>query len=270
VIRALLVAASTMSVSAAPAVPVAPPLVVYAAGSATGVLRAMLDAYTAETGEPVTLRTGPAGLLREQIEAGSKVDLFVSANMEHPQRLRDEGLAGPVAAFARNSLCVSALPQVGLTRDNLLDRLLDPKVRIGTSTPGADPGGDYAQRFFANADAVRPGATAVLKGKAKAIVGSRIEEPAAAKAGNAADGMISRNVDVSIGYCSSRTTKADPSVVKVPVAARLSEQIIYGMTVVTTSRDNVRIETAGRLAQFLRSARAQTLLSKYGFGSAGE
>lgn len=46
--------------SAGAAEPVQPPLVVYAAGSATGVLNAMLERYKAATGETVTLRTGPA------------------------------------------------------------------------------------------------------------------------------------------------------------------------------------------------------------------
>ncbi len=258
-------AAIWLTTGASAEAPVRPPLTVYAAGSATGVLQAMLAQYSAKTGQQVTLRTGPAGLMRERIEAGEQVDLFVSANMEHPRRLHAQRLAGPVTTFARNRLCVSALPQAGLTRDNLLDRLMDPKVRIGTSTPGADPGGDYAQQFFERADAVRPGATAILKGKAKAVVGSRIEEPGAAQAASAAEGMIAREVDASIGYCSSRVTSHDATVVKVPVPAALAVPIRYGMAIVLTSRNGTRINAAKRLGTYLRGHEAQALLPFYGF-----
>jgi hypothetical protein len=53
------------------------------------------------------------------------------------------GRATAVAMFTRNTLCAVALPGVELTTANLLDRLLDPAVKLGTSTPKADPAGDY-------------------------------------------------------------------------------------------------------------------------------
>jgi ABC-type molybdate transport system substrate-binding protein len=52
--------------------------------------------------------------------------------------------------------------RVGLTTANFLDRLIDPAVKLGTSTPKADPSGDYAWAMFRRADAVRPGATRSL------------------------------------------------------------------------------------------------------------
>ncbi len=50
------------------------------------------------------------------------------------------------APFARNRMCVAALVRLGPTANNLLDRMLSPDVRLATSTPGGDPGGDYASR----------------------------------------------------------------------------------------------------------------------------
>jgi molybdenum ABC transporter molybdate-binding protein len=244
--------------------PKKPPLVVYAAGSTTGVLGAVLKRYTAETGEPVMLRTGPAGLMRERIEAGDAVDLYVSANMAHPQALHAAGKSGPVAVFAHNRICVTAKHEVRLTQANLLDRLLDPKVRIGTSTPGADPGGDYAQAFFERADRVYPGATAVLKAKARAVVGATIT-PAASKATNALEDLIKHGVDVSTGYCSSRSTTPDTSVDKVEVPASLAVPVDYGMTIVTTSANATRQAATGTLAMYLLSAEAQAMLLPYGF-----
>jgi molybdate transport system substrate-binding protein len=87
-LHVLPLAAVLLTGSAASAQTVPGPLVVYSAGSMTGALGAMLKRYTAETGQQTDLHTGPAGLMRERIEAGDKVDLFVSANMAHPQKLR--------------------------------------------------------------------------------------------------------------------------------------------------------------------------------------
>lgn len=255
---------------AAPAAaePVTPPLGLYAAGSATGVLGAILRRYTAETGQQVTLRTGPAGLMRERIEAGDAADLFVSANMAHPRTLGAEGKAEATRLFARNRLCVSALKDVGLTRANLLDRLLAPDVRIGTSTPGADPGGDYAQALFEKAGQVRRGATATLRAKAKQVAGGRIDEPAPAGATNARETMIARGVNASIGYCSSRATTPDTSVDKIELPTDLAIRVDYGMAVVTTSRNRTRIAAARKLAAYLSSPAAQSQLAAYGFLSA--
>jgi molybdenum ABC transporter molybdate-binding protein len=241
-----------------------PPLTVYAAGSTTGVLGAMLKRYEAHTGQHVELQTGPAGLMRERIEKGDRVDLFVSANMAHPQRLHEQGQASATAVFARNRLCVYALPSVGMKTGNVLDRLLDPKVRIGTSTPKADPGGDYAQLLFDKADSVRPGATAALKAKARQVVGAMIET-APAKPMTQAEAMVERGTDVSISYCSSRKTSSDPSVDKVELPPELAIPADYGMAIVTTSRDPMREAEAGKLALYLLAPETQALLRDYGF-----
>ena len=45
--------------------------------------------------------------------------------------------------FTRNTLCAVATSQVGLTTANSLDKLLAPRIKLGTSTPKADPAGDY-------------------------------------------------------------------------------------------------------------------------------
>ncbi len=260
--RALLAFAAILITSPVTAAdePIQPPLMVYAVGSTTGVLGAMLARYEKETGRKVDLRTGPAGLMRERIKAGNTVDLFVSANMTHPQTLNAAGKSGAVVLFARNRLCATAQHEVGLTSANLLD----PKVRIGTSTPGADPGGDYAQAFFERADVIRPGATATLKAKARPVVGSRIETvPAKAQSARAA--MAERGTDVSIGYCSSRAISVDASVDRVEIPENLAVQADYCMTIIATSHDQRREAAAGQLAMYLLSPAAQPLLADYGF-----
>ena len=92
----------------------------------------------------MTADFGPSGILRERIEKGEHADLFASADVRHPLALMKTGLATRVVMFTRNRLCGIAMPKVGLTTANFIDRLLDPSVKLGTSTPKADPAGDYA------------------------------------------------------------------------------------------------------------------------------
>jgi ABC-type molybdate transport system substrate-binding protein len=60
----------------------------------------------------------------------------------------------------------------------LLDRMLDPAIKLGTSTPKSDPSGDYAWEVFRKADALRPGAFATLSAKALQLMGGPNSPPA--------------------------------------------------------------------------------------------
>jgi molybdate transport system substrate-binding protein len=113
------------------------------------------ERYKATTGSTITAEFGPSGLMRERIEKGDHADLFASADMGHALKLLQEGRASRAAMFTRNTLCGIAVPQVGLSTANFLDRLLDPAIKLGTSTPKADPSGDYTWTMFRRADTVR-------------------------------------------------------------------------------------------------------------------
>ena len=53
---------------------------------------------------------------------------------------------------------------MAITSRNLLERMLDKDVKVGTSTPKADPSGDYAFEVFRKAEASRPGAQKINSG----------------------------------------------------------------------------------------------------------
>lgn len=114
-------------------------LQVHAAGSLRGALTEIGKAFeAAEPGTQLRFTFGPSGLLKDRLAGGEKSDVFASANTEHPQALADRGLAGPARVFAQNALCVPAPKAAALTTESVVDRLLDPAVRVGTSTPKAD------------------------------------------------------------------------------------------------------------------------------------
>ena len=150
-----------------------PAVTLYAAGSLTGALGETAKAYGAATGIEVATNFGPSGQMRERIEAGEPATVFASADFGHPKKLAEAGKAGPVVVFARNRLCAMARPGLAVSSDRVLEAMLDPAVKLGTSTPGNDPSGDYAWAVFAKAEAVRPGAEAALAAKALKLAGAK-------------------------------------------------------------------------------------------------
>jgi len=74
---------------------------------------------------------------------------------------------------ARNRLCALGKTALGVTPENLLDKLLNPSMGLSTSTPGADPAGDYAWAVFARAETAHPGTQVILQQKAMQLVAVR-------------------------------------------------------------------------------------------------
>jgi molybdate transport system substrate-binding protein len=110
------------------------------------------------SGVTVTAKFGASGLLKDEITGGAKAEVFASANMEHPQALARANRSGPVVLFARNKLCALVRPGLAVEPATLLDRMLDAQLKLGASTPKADPSGDYAWQVFRKADQLKPGA----------------------------------------------------------------------------------------------------------------
>ncbi len=151
---ASLIVASALSSSAA--VAQTSTVRLHAAGSLREAFTQIAEAFEREHGIRVALTFGASGLLRERIGNGEATDVFASANMEHPRALADAGRAGVVRLFARNELCALVSPSLELRPATLLDAMLDPKFRLGTSTPRADPSGDYAWQLFERPRRCRP------------------------------------------------------------------------------------------------------------------
>lgn len=73
---------------------------------------------------------------------------FASANLAHPQALLESGRALWVAPFTTNRLCLSVRAQAMREGEDWLSLLTRRDLRIGTSTAGCDPSGDYTQQLF--------------------------------------------------------------------------------------------------------------------------
>lgn len=243
----------------------APPVRIFAAGSLGGALLDIDRDFTSETGRKVELTLGPAGVLLHRIEQKQDADLFLSANLAHPQRLADEGKGTPPVIFIRNRICMLARRDIGLRPANMLDRLLDPAIRIGTSTPGADPGGDYALLLFAKADTARPGAGEILRQKAERLVGGPIATKVPGGGSPVEYFLEHRTVDVFVGYCSRHEKQPDPRFDQVEVPENLSVPVDYGLTVLSSRGSASTRQVAARFASYLMNTKAQASLAAYGF-----
>lgn len=239
---------------------------VYAAGSLREPFSDIAKNYETATGTRVALTFGASGLLRERIEKGEPAQVFASANMQHPSVLAASAAWQTPARMVRNTLCALVNPLANVTTANLLDRMLNSSIKLGTSTPKADPSGDYAWDLFRLADSVSPGAYAALDAKALKLTGaaSSPQPPAGSRVkGTYAWLMDEGQADIFLTYCTNAISarKEVPRLNVVAVGAALEVGAAYGLTAKTGDA------AAAHFAQYLLSPAAQGVFTNFGFGT---
>jgi ABC-type molybdate transport system substrate-binding protein len=248
---------STMTIAAR-----AETIQLYAAGSLKAALTDVAKAYEVKSGNTVEATWGASGLLKDKIAGGAKADVFASANMQHPQALHDAGKSGAVRLFARNTMCALVRPGLAVDTATLLTQMLDPKIKLGTSTPKADPSGDYAFDVFKKAEAIRSGARAALEAKALLLTGG--PESAPPPAGRTLYGWLiaEGRADIFLTYCTNALVaqKENPGQQMVALPDTLSVGADYGLTVI-----NGTAPAASEFADYIMSREGQTILVRHGF-----
>jgi molybdate transport system substrate-binding protein len=234
---------------------------VFAAGSLRLALDDAIAAYAERTGVQVVAVYGPSGKLRLKIEGGDVPDLFLSASIEHTAALQRAGVLRTSAPFTRNSLCVMAAPGISLERDQIVEAMLDPKLRLGTATPKADPAGDYTWEMFRKVDNLRPGAYATLDAKALRLTGKDLatEEkvlpyPALFQG--------ERETDIFVSYCTNAvaTARAVPGLTWQRLPEYIDVAAIYGAGVSTQAAS-----ASEGFLRFLESPDGRRIFERYGF-----
>lgn len=236
------------------------PVQIFAAGSLRGVVTALAAEAGPALGVEVQPSFGSSGAMRERIEKGAPADLLMSADLGSPRQLESQGRTTvPVIAFARNRMCIVSRRSAGVTAANLIDRMLADGVRLKTSTPIADPSGDYAWSIFGKIEAVRPGAQTILERKAQASM--KLVATPATPAQSAAAALFAANaIDMSITYCSGAAAleKELPDLTSVLVPPQLDPHPVDGVAVLSGKPQ------ALRLALYLLSEKGQAIIAKAG------
>ena len=252
-------------VAAARAARAAGTLAVHAAGSLRTAFNAIGGAFVAaHPGQSVRLDFGPSGLLKDRLLKFPRGGVFASANMEHPEALARAGRAGLVRPLARNLLCALVRPDVDATTETLVERMLDPAVKLGTSTPKADPAGDCAWQLFERVE--RSGlarARARLEAKALQLTGGPTASPADPRGRSVYAALVADgHADIFLTYCTSTAlaVREVPTlrVVALPAAVQVGAQ--YGVTVLAGSAGSEQ-----EFVDFLLAPQAQAILAAEGF-----
>lgn len=261
--RRLLVIATIMTSLTAPAI-ASDEVLLYAAGSLRGALTEVAQGFEKSTGLKVQAKFEASGLLRDEIAAGARAEVFASANMGHPQALAKANKSGPVVLFARNKLCALVRPGLTVTRDTLLDRMLDSQVKLGTSTPKADPSGDYAFEVFRKAETIQPNSQSALEKKALQLTGGATS--GAPPAGRNAYGwhIAEGRADIFLAYCTAArdAQKEDAGLQIITLPDALTVSADYGLTVMADASTG-----AYRFALFILSPEGQRILASHGFSA---
>ena len=235
---------------------------VMAAGSLKDAFTAVSADFTKQYGASVAPVYGPSGTLRERLQKGDEFDVFASAALAHAQTLTDAGISGPSVLFTRNALCVVTTAANAVDTGNLLEILLKPETKIGTSTPVSDPSGDYTWEIFHRIEAVRPGAFKTLSEKAQQLIGGPASAPAVNGRSPLLVALDERRIDLFIYYCSGarEIVKASANYKSVALPDELSVGPEYGLTVSRKAQP-----PAADFAMYLLSPQGQATLKAYGF-----
>ncbi|MEH0835138.1 molybdate ABC transporter substrate-binding protein [Pectobacterium cacticida] len=238
------------------------PLRLYAAGSLRNAFAPLLATFSERYTVEVITTFGPAGLLSEKIINGDAVDIFASANCAHPLRLQALGMTDATAVFTRNQLCIVMRNIPELTTQPWLMALLDPRFVLSTSTPGCDPGGDYAFQLFERIECLHSGWGNQLRNRARPLVGGDIHHnniPAGMTAGSYL--IRTWQSDIHIGYASYLPLlrqQPDLHVMRIPAPYRIDAE--YMLAIMKPARCEARL-----MADYLLSPEGQCFLMSKGF-----
>ncbi|MBN3946286.1 MAG: extracellular solute-binding protein [Nostoc sp. NMS7] len=245
----------------------------YGAGSLRNALTEVSQDFTQETGIGTNTVFGPSGIREQAIETELQLgqptaDVFASADIGNPQKLYIKGLSSQPVEFTQNQVVAvfsSKYSQAKITPSQVLDYLLNPKVKLGTSTPISDPLGDYTQQIFTQANSKTPGSFDTLNNKALRLTGGT-NSPIVP---SGQDSLVyfldkTQQADVFLTYYTGAiaSQKIDPSLQVVRLPDYLSVAAPFDLTVIKNADPN-----AQKLADYILSDKGQEILHKYGFTS---
>jgi molybdate transport system substrate-binding protein len=208
--------------------------------------------YEKQTGAKLAVTYGSSGNFFAQIQNGAPFDLFLSADMDYPQKLIDAGLAVPdsLQPYAVGHLVLWYPRDSPLNPlDGGLKTLLDPRVqKIAIANPEHAPYGRVAVAALRNAglyDQLKP----------KLVLGENVSQAAQfVQSGSAQAGLIALSFAFSPAMEGGKW-------VGVPLP-NLGSWLLQA-AVVLKSSPNKQVATS--FLSFLKTTEAQNILKHYGF-----
>lgn len=222
---------------------------VAAASDLQAALPGVVTRFEKETGLAVRATFGSSGNLFTQIQNGAPFDVFLSADIDYPRRLRAAGLGEDVAVYAIGRLVLWTRHDSGVDISAGLASLADPRVRrIAIANPRHAPYGRAAAAALRRQGIYEAVASRLVLGENVAQTAQFVQS------GNADAGIISR------ALTPAPALRAAGRFVEVP--ASLHPPVEQGALVLAGARDP---GAARRFVQFLMRAETRRYLADAGF-----
>jgi molybdate transport system substrate-binding protein len=203
--------------------------------------------FEEETGAKVTFSYASSGALAEQIEAGLPADLYVSADIDHVDSLREKGLLidDTRQVYAIGRLTLASSTKAGM-RVSDLEGLLRPEVeKVAIADPEVAPYGRAAEEALKSVglwDQLKP----------KLVYGANVTAATEyVRSGNTEAGLLPLSLVIH-----------EPAVTYVTVDESLHQPIQQALAVVKGTKNE---ELARRFVAFIRGPQGRAVLEKYGY-----
>jgi len=224
-------------------------LTVSAAASLTNAFKDLAPLFeAANPGTKVLYNFGASGALLQQIDKGAPVDVFASADQETMDQAQAKGLvqAAQRRNFVSNALVVIVPSKAVNPPKAVADLTQAAYQRIAIGLPSSVPVGRYTKRVLE------------ASGHWAAI------EPKMIGANNVRQVLdyVSR-AEVDAGFVYATDAALMPDKVKVALTVPTTTPILYPVAPLPAGPNAAMGQ---RFVDFLRSALAQAVLAKYGFG----
>lgn len=226
-------------------------LTIAAANSLREPLKAVLPLFEAQHKEVnVRIVYGPSQTLRQQIEQGAPVDVYLPSSLDEIETLQDKGLVvGSPQIYGSTALVLITGSSAPAPITSIQD-LHKPAVRrIAIGDPTTSSVGKFSAKFLRNANFDQDLRSRYVYGE---------------HSGAVLDLVAKGEADVGLVY---RTDAAQNRKVRIvaETPADSHPPIIYGLAAVWTVRD---LTLAREFGAFMGSAQAQAILRAHGFDQA--
>jgi molybdate transport system substrate-binding protein len=228
---------------------------VAAAADLQPVMPVLAQAYEHATGVKLVVSFGSSAMLTEQILSGSPMDIFLAADFVYPEKIVAAGLAdsGAPTPYAKGTLVLWARKDSPL-QPLSMERLTDPRVKtIAIANELHAPYGRAAVsalKFLKLYDEVSP----------HLVVAENISQAAQfVESGNAQAGLV------ALSHALAPAMKDKGRYWTVPLDAYPT--LNQAAVVISKSKQT---DAAKKFLDFLRSAEASSLLTRYGFSLPGK
>ena len=215
------------------------------AASLKEVINELSASYSAKYPATVFIKNfGSSGTLAGQIENGAPADLFISANTEWMDYLKEKKL---VDGSSEKTFAFNSLVFAGTTTKSVLSMSDLPKLdKIAIGSPKSVPAGDYAMTAMTKA-----GIAEKLAGKL--VIAKDVRECLMYAELGEVDGAFVYRTDA---------LQAQKAKLLFAVPQKLYPRVIYPMALTLKAAQN---SEAQAFEAFLQGAEARSVLLKYGF-----